>query len=146
MANWYGAARSNYVRIKDMEGLKKALEPFQVVICRKSDECPELVCFLSTESDSGGWPGSVWVTKEVNGESIEDEIEFDPSSHICPFMEEDQILVTMEAGAEKLRYISGQAAAWNANGDCCVISLDDIYKRAAERFHRNQKDITCASH
>lgn len=32
MVNYYAAARTNYVFIKDMDGLKKALEPFDVSV------------------------------------------------------------------------------------------------------------------
>ncbi len=32
MGNWCGSARSNYVKVKDIEGLKESLEPFDIVI------------------------------------------------------------------------------------------------------------------
>ena len=47
MADWYGSARSNYVRIKDMEGLKKALAPFE----KLSDRWHNCGCGASCSRD-----------------------------------------------------------------------------------------------
>lgn len=135
MANWYGTARSNYVRIKDkdMDGLKKALEPFPIQIADGYGNNEGKVCFLSNEPDSGGWPSVVYsYTDEDCQEEV--ETEFDPASQICPFMDDNQILVMMEAGAEKLRYITGSAQAYNNAGEFCQVTLFDIYEKAQEYF------------
>ena len=144
MSNWNGAARSNYVRIKDMDGLKNALSPFPIRVYQNNDG---LVCFLSEEEDTGSWPSFALVEVDhEDGWPSEDEIEFDPTVQICPFMEDDQILVMMEAGAEKLRYVSGHASAFNAKGDSCGVSLNDIYEKAAEKFSVPVGKITDASY
>jgi hypothetical protein len=129
MSNWYGAARSNYVAIKDMEGLKKSLDPFPIsIIPRESDG---KICLLSDDIDNGGWPTCACGT-DASGEDM--EILFNPPELICPFMKNGEILIIMEAGAEKLRYISGTAVAFKHTGESVSIFLDDIYQKAANEF------------
>jgi hypothetical protein len=132
MANWSGAARSNYVEIENFEGLTKALDPFSVEICEGSGE--NMFCFLSKDEDCGCWPGSATVDVGDGQEWQEEEVEFDPSVQICPFMKEGEILVMMETGSEKLRYLTGHANAYNKNGDCVSVSINDIYEKAAQAF------------
>lgn len=140
MANWYGTARSNHVKIKDMAGLKTALEPFEIHIHTAIAGAHKgMICFWSEDGDSGAWPGSILDEDEA-------EVEFDPAVHICPFMEDDQILVMMEAGAEKLRYITGWATAYTADGRDTTISLGRIYQQAADEFGVPRESITPAEY
>lgn len=140
MASWYGTARSNYVKIKDVEGLEKSLAPFPIRIAEGDGKNEGKVCFLSEEPDSGGWPGSYY------DHETDEEIEFLVAARICPFMEDDQILVMMEAGAEKLRYITGNAQAYNAKGEECWMQLSDIYAKAADRFGVPRESIAAAEY
>jgi len=142
VANWYGTARSNYVRIKDMDGLKKALGPFDIKVVAKDNSDPNLVCFLSVDADSGGWPGFGYVEAENEETGAGDEVEFDPAAHICPFMADGEILVMMEAGAEKLRYVTGSAQAYNSKGEVVYLNLDRIYKLAAKKFKADLSKIS----
>lgn len=139
MANWYGTARSNYVRIKDMDGLRKALAPFPITIEEQDDK----VCFLSEEQDSGGWPSWAYLEDEDDSKR---EVEFDATSCICPYMQEGEVLVMMEAGAEKMCYVSGSAVAFNHNGDYVAIYLTDIYQKAADAFGVDRAAITEAEY
>lgn len=142
MANWYGAARSNYVKIKDMDGLKAALEPFPIKLyITLSGEDEGKVCFMSDEQDSGGWPSFGYLE-----DAEDEEIEFDPAVQICPFMEDDQILVMMVTGAEKLRYLTGHADAYNSKGEWCAVNINDIYKKAAEQFGVDVASITACEY
>jgi hypothetical protein len=50
----------------------------------------------------------------------------------------------MEAGSEKLRYLSAFAVAINAAGERIDVSLEDIYHLAAEKFPG--KEITRAEY
>lgn len=120
MANWYGSARTNYVRVKDMDGLVAALEPFPIEI---ADDGEGRVCFLSTECDSGGWPSFSF------DEETDEEIEFDFQEHVVPFLDDNEVLIAMEVGAEKLRYLSGQAVAYHPDGEqVLVVNIRDIYE------------------
>lgn len=137
MSDWYGGSRTNYVKIKDMDGLKKALEPFDLEIVEDRDS-PNSIALLPN-SEYGDWP--TWAYTE-DGE----EIELDPVGHICPFMEEGQVLVIMEAGAERLRYISGWAQAFTWDGRFVEVSLHQIYEKAAQEFGVPLTTITPASY
>ena len=122
MANYYGAARSNYVRVKDEVGLRLALAGFDIDIAPMGDT-PTTVCFLSR--GDGGWPSTAYVEDG-------DEIEFDPSVQILPYLEPDQVLIMMESGSEKLRYLVGAASAYHTDGRQLHMRLSDIYENAAK--------------
>lgn len=138
MANWYGAARSNYVTISDMEGLKAAISPFELEIAESSHGSydPVKFCLLAGEE---GWP--IW--------SPDGGIEFDFKTHVMPFVIEGEVLVIMEAGAEKKRYVTGYAGAYVRHGDtvrATFLSLNDIYAQAATAFGIGQDKITFAEY
>lgn len=151
MADWFGSARSNYVRVKDMDGLKAALEPWEIDI-QPDDEDPAKdpakVCFMS-ENQFGGWPS----TTEIEVDDPDDpdgiiceEVEFDPAVHICPFLEPGQVLILMEIGAEKLRYLTGNAVAYHSDGRRTALSLDSIYTQAAQEFSVPLASISLAEY
>lgn len=140
MANYQATARSNYVKIKDMEGLKKALKPFDIAIWEQDG----MVGFGQSEMSDGGWPG--WCLISVADDEPEEEIEFDPAIQICPFMEEGQVLVMMESGHEKLRYVQGHAQAFNTKGGYVQLILRDIYQMAADKFGVPLATITHAEY
>lgn len=127
MANWYGAARSNKFTVVDMDGFKTALAPFGDI---EISECDGKVCLLVIGGDYGGWPLVVF-------DDQDEEIEFDPTVHIMPYVKEGEVVVLMEAGAEKLRYITGNAQAYVRIGDKVkteYLDLNHIYHNAADKF------------
>lgn len=152
MANWYGSARSNYVQVDDKEGLKKALEPFFHEI-QMDDRGEKGVCFVvAMGSEYGGWPSTVFSevqSSDEEGNEFEDEVEyqFNPAEQICPYLQEGQILIMQEVGAEKLRYLTGWAEAYQAKtGEAVMVSIDDIYKKAAEKFGVDVNSISLAQY
>ncbi len=120
MADWHGFSRSNYFAVKDLAGLKRALEPFEIEIDQHATR-PDYVS-LTPYGEYGGWPHA-FLDEDDN------EIEFDPATMVCPFMRAGQVFITMEAGAERLRYITGNTSAWAADGRSVSVSLRDIYER-----------------
>jgi hypothetical protein len=52
----------------------------------------------------------------------------------------------MEIGAEKLRYLTGIAIAVNYKGRATVVSLDDVYRKAARTFRVPESKITQAAY
>ena len=137
MANWYGSARSNYFKVKDLDAFKKAMEPWPI---RVHEGGAGDVCLLSEEQDSGGWPSYRSHDDEFDAPLVEDasydtDIEFDALSLIAPHLETGQVCVMMECGAEKLRYLSGIALAFDHTGlKTCIVSLEDIYALAEQAF------------
>jgi hypothetical protein len=139
MANWYGSARSNQFTVTDMDGLKHALAPFgDIEIAERGDK----VCLLVTDGDYGGWRSVVF-------DEQDEEIEFDPAVHIMPYAKEGEVVVLMEAGAEKLRYITGNAQAFIRKGDevrSKYLDLSQIYQMAADEFGIDVAQINVAEY
>jgi hypothetical protein len=72
------------------------------------------------------------------------ELELIPelSEHLCP----RQVAVFLEVGAERLRYLTGEAIAVNHEGRVVVLSLSDIYRKAAREFRIPESEITRAEY
>lgn len=122
MSNWYGACRTNYVQVKDIQAVKDAFQPFPIEIHESADG---LITLLSND-EYGGWPSS---TEDADGNETPFDFEL-----IVPFLEHGQVLIVMCAGAEKLRYITGDAHAYAWDGRHAKVSLDDIYDLAEKKF------------
>lgn len=140
MANWYGAARTNYVKVNDLEGLKAYVE--DIFGNKVVEGKPGMYgLFPSDMSDDGGF---VTMTTDDNGDDVEWE-----DDTIMSFVAEGEVLIFMSAGYEKLRYIDGYATALRRRGDkvdLLQISLDDIYRKAAEQFGVDRASITSATY
>jgi len=130
MADWYGHARSNYFRVKDLNAFRKAMEPLDdISIHGKGDRSEILedgfICLLVDNGDKGGWPA--WLYNEVTDEDYEVEL----TKVIAEHLVDGDVAILMECGAEKLRYVTGWAVAVNSKGEEKGVSLDDIYQLAA---------------
>lgn len=136
---WQGAACSNRVQIEDMDGLEKALEPFEGVVEMTFDRHGKVGFKSGDESNDGGWPSTV---TDDDG----NEFEFDPVQLICPFMAEGAVLVMMQSGADKYREITGYARAYRKDGTEITICLDDIYQKAADAFGVDRISISMCSY
>jgi hypothetical protein len=129
MAEWEGKARTNEVTVIDMEGLKNALIPFEVIIHERDDN---KVVFLPPKNSNGDFYYSV--ENEDTGENIE----FNWQSFVMPYIKEGEVLIVMCCGAEKLRYITGDSQAYFRNGDkvdSFGINLYDIYDLVKVKFN-----------
>ncbi len=125
MANWYGSARSKYVRVKDREAFKAwAATLPDVVVVEKQDTFALLV----DRSDSGGWPSLRWINDET--------IELDIATEVVPHLAPGEVFIYCECGAEKLRYLTGWATAVKDTGETLHISIDDIYSLVQKRWRR----------
>jgi len=124
MANFYGTARTNYFKVKDLEAFKKFVEELSgaVLITKEG-----LFGFYSDDS-SGCMPSSVY-----NRETGEHE-DIDVIEEVSKHLAEGEVAVFMEAGAEKMRYISGWSTVVNHKGETVDINLDCIYSMAFEKF------------
>jgi hypothetical protein len=127
MANWYGSARSNYVRVKDRETFMdwaKSLPDIEIV------EQEGTFALLATGED-GGWPS--FRSREDQEDQGDEEIDLAPeiADHLAP----GEVCIFQQVGAEKLRYLSGSAIAVNSAGETLQISIDDIYTLVRERWN-----------
>lgn len=137
MANWYGSARSNYVRLKDPEAVKQLLdERASDVSLEESVNTPGLFAFLvNGMSDSGGWPSVCPLAEDGEADYDANPIGFDDL--IAEHLVDGEVLILTEAGAEKLRYVTGRAHALrvkNGKRQDLVVSIDDIYALVEKRW------------
>ena len=127
MANWYGAARTNYVTVLDMTKVVEITAPFGIEISDAG--LSGKYAFFPDPCSDGDFN---YYVMDDDG----DEIEFSWED-IMPYVEEGEVLVVMCSGAEKLRFITGGASAYCRKGDKIMsteICLNDIYKKAAFEF------------
>lgn len=123
MADWYGACRTNYVQVKDPAAFEKEFAPFSVQAVY--DEQGR-VALLSTD-EHGGWPSS------VEDEETGEELEFDFGLAV-PHLVEGQVLVVLCSGAEKLRYITGDAIAYSWDNRIVSVDINEIYAKVKTAF------------
>lgn len=141
MANFFGTARSNYFRVKDSETFKAWVkkvpglgvwETSQATIdfAETEEEKRRLACVFgiySNDGDSGCWPSSF---EDEEGEYQH----IDLIITIAPYLADGQVIVMMETGAEKLRYVAGNAVAFDNTGKFVQVNLNDIYDKAFQAF------------
>lgn len=120
MANYCATARTNYVKVTDRDKLTAALAQLDLDIVDKDGR----VAVLETSGE--GWPSLAY------DEKLDENVEIDVACLIAEHLAEGEVLVLIEAGAEKLRYVSGHAIAINNRGERRTVSLADIYKTAGE--------------
>lgn len=123
MANYIGAARSNYFRVKDQAAFRKAMGELEVDIIEDRDG---RVGLLSREADGAGWPSFTY------DEQAEEYREFDIADLVAEHLADGEVAVLLEAGAEKLRYLVGHAVAINSAGQTVTVNLQDIYEKAEQ--------------
>ena len=74
----------------------------------------------------------------------DEDVDFD-FGELMVFIEPGEVLVFMEAGAEKLRYLVGYANAYMrdkaGNVLTCSVDIHDIFKIAAEAFSVSKSEI-----
>lgn len=127
MANYYGTARTNFFRLKDEAAVAK-LEEWCALTGNELHTHPtETLCFMvSGQQDSGGFNFFA-----VDEDDCDLELWW---TDICHLLADGEVIVAMEAGAEKLRYVSGAATAIRKDGEFVQLSLGDIYKLAYEKL------------
>ena len=122
MGNYYADCRSNYVRAKNPKRFKDVLDEYEVQIIEDDDG---RIGFISQHEE--GVPRHM-----EDGEYTEMWVDDDP--RIPKLMAEGEVLVIIEVGAEKMRYLRGYAIAVNWDGRVCHVSLEDIYSMAGANF------------
>lgn len=77
----------------------------------------------------------------------EDGNEFgDFAELVSECLEDDSILIFMENGYEKMRYLTGSACAYNNKGETCAVNINDIYELAEQKLGVSRADITRAEY
>ena len=121
MANYLCAARTNYFKVRDVVAFREWASQYCVSVIRDDHD---LVGLLNEDPDGGSWPSYDPETDE--------EICF--TEELSKHLQEGQVAILMEAGAEKLRYVFGQAVAVDHEGNELYVNLRDIYKLVEEEW------------
>lgn len=137
MANWYGTARSNNFRVKDVNAFQEALAPFEIEV-QVHPAQPQFAMLVGAQ-EYGDFP-SCGFTED------DEEIELDFQKLFAEHLVEGQVAILMEAGAEKLRYITGYACAYTWDGRTAQVTLSDIYQIVEEKFGVAAGDYAEASY
>jgi hypothetical protein len=126
MANYYGQTRSNYFAVKDAEAFEAELGNYPVKIITKEADGATLYGFLDADDDGAGEIWSIF-----NHETDEfDEIDW---GHIFKrHLQDDWVAVIITTGAEKYRYFTGDATAYNNKGESKTLNLEHIYELAKD--------------
>lgn len=131
MANYYGASRTNYFRVKDETKFREWASGRNVeVIEDTSHDGKGRFCLLPIGCDDDTFQNY------DNNTDPEVDMLAEISKHLAP----GSVCVMMESGHEKLRYIIGWAEAINHRGKRVSVNLQDIFKLA--RKARLGKEIT----
>ena len=136
MANWYGSARSNYFQVRDAEAFLQWAERRSLGVFKSEQNAAIFAIHPGASTDSGGWPSF----------DMEEDKEFDLAAELSEHLFPSQVAVLLEVGAEKLRYLNGEAIAVNHSGRVIVLSLNDIYRKAAREFRVPENEITRAEY
>lgn len=130
MANFNGTARSNYFRVKNPVVFEESMAalPDIKVWSEVGEDKVERYAIASDDGDTGSWPSYRY-------DDVEEGEEIDMPDEIKPHLMDGEVCVLMQAGAEKLRYISGYALAFdNTDRPVVHVSLNDIYGLAEAAF------------
>ena len=141
MANYEGAERTNYVRIRE-EKLHDVAEYVRMFNIEMHEE-DGTYCFLPSAWNDDGCFNTWGEFEDDDGNECEEELDW---TLVALCMEAGQVLVVMSSGHEKLRYITGWAAAWDWRGNYTSLSINGIYERAAEKFGVQTEDISRAEY
>jgi len=126
MANYYGQARTNYFLVKDAEAFKTEMANYPVNVIEQKIGEETGYGILDEDADGGGLPWSLF---------NEDTDEYDDlvwEVIIGQHLKDGEVCVLMETGAEKYRYLSGWAIAFNNKGETRRVDITDIYNLAKE--------------
>lgn len=135
MANYYGTARSNYVRVKDSEAFLQWTSRRMLGVL-KIERGPDVFAIYPDDTADGFWPTY----------DFEAGAEFSLTAELAEHLPQGQVAILLEVGAEALRYLTGEAIAVNHKGRVVVLSLNDIYRKAAREFRVPESEITRAEY
>jgi hypothetical protein len=131
MANYEAVWRSNYIAVKDEAAFTKEIEDSglkdHLDVAR--DDTGERICLCGT--------GGEGIPLETYNEESDDWGSFDWGDFCSRHLKEGEVLIVMEAGCEKLRYITGISRAYNHEGATLSVSIDDIYGLVEKHWGTN---------
>lgn len=144
MANYYGACRSNYFKVKDRKAFEAALDGYAWEIEYMDREDPKSKLVLC--GTSGGGTPTIRRTPEDELAKLQEEAarlgtdapddlqEIDYRELFMTHLQDGEVAILMETGAEKLRYLIGSASAYHSDGRHTFVDLAEIYGKVETEF------------
>lgn len=126
MAQYFGTSRTNYFLVKDEEAFKADMAQYPVHVITEERDGKTFYGILDNNEDGGGLAWSVY------DEEAEDYVDVAWESVLGSHLAEGEVGILMEVGAEKYRYLSGWAVAFNNKNEFRRIDLTDIYELAKD--------------
>jgi hypothetical protein len=133
MADYNCVSRTNYFRVRDTAAFAAWVQRRGLAI-HTSDKHPGHFALAPGDDYYGAFPNR----------DAESEKEIDFLDELSGHLHQQSVAVILEAGAEKLRYIIGHAAAVDSQGRRIELFLDDIYDFARQAFP--EADLTRAEY
>ena len=115
MADFYATSRSNFVLVKDVKAAIESLKDFDIPIHRHPTNSNAIM--LAGCDGDGTFNFSY-----TDGDDVHLNLAEWCKTHLV----ENQVLVLVSAGAEKLRYVSAWAEAFTWKGEVISVDLLDV--------------------
>jgi hypothetical protein len=131
MANYYGAGRTNYFKVKNIAKFEKDLAKYgqDEILFKKTVGRGKLVAIIP-QNDDDGFP---WDYVDEN-----DDYQDIPWGELFKaHLADDWVAIIQEVGNEKMRYLAGYAYAYNNKGETVELNLNDL-----KHFKNLGKNIT----
>ena len=126
MADFFATSRSNYVLVKDVQAAIESLKHYDIPIHRHPTNNSAIM--LAGCGSSGEFSSSY---VDDNGEDIYLDLAEWSAAHLA----DNQVLVLVSVGAEKLRYVSAWAEAYTWKGEVVTVDLlDTLFKKIYEKL------------
>lgn len=159
MSDFFGKARTNYFRVKDIEKFKKFLGLFPGIGIFAADD--KSVSINAKDYQDGLFPTQISFDHEEQDQhklfqelvdskayALEQEDKDDPnqeysidfSAAVAGYLEEGTVALFKSVGSEGLRYLHGSAVAVIHTGEYVQVSLEDIYTLAKKKFPQQDMD------
>ena len=118
MANYYCAVRTNYFRVNDPDAFRKFMK--KVATCEDTIQIWEERDKSDRTLFGFGCYGSILGIPVLDGEDDDygcDDYDFEEFVHgLSDLVAEDDAIIILESGAEKLRYVTGTALVITSTG------------------------------
>lgn len=135
--NSIAKARTNFIKIEDIEGLQESLAIFPEIIIEPHQDEPDYH-MLYVDNHDGAWPSHGEIEHKTEGDDFYiEEVDFRFEEHVMPFVAEGEVLVLQEIIYEGLRYVSGGSSAYMREGNEIKeahVNMEEIYEKAAQAF------------
>lgn len=121
-------SRTNWFTPRDLAGFVFLMAQIPEVTTHLHPSMPGKVMLSADRSDDGTFPSNYTI------HGVEVDAEFEDLVH--PLLTDGEILVVISAGADKLRYVGGDASATDNTGKQVRVALNSIYDLAEAAFGR----------